>query len=415
MTRVLGIDISRNFAVGFLLSECPKNPREWFDSFPAKTFRRKKKQYRYSSRSVLLTNDRAGVDLFRSLKPDIIILEPTGYHYSHYWVLQAERLGCRVLWMAHQSLARHRSHYGFKNKNDDVDAFVLALTYFDEMLPRRRYMTNYNDKLITQLRLAYYERKRLLKGINQNTNQISQFLEIEHPEIATRKLTTINKEGLNPCLGHIAGVYKNRQYPKENTGLGLSRRTISLAVETMQKQTSVSELDIIMAEIMSAREFTPYLEVFRDYGFTSIAAPLLLKCYPIERFLDAGKVIRDKRGNNISLRQFQAYLGLGYTYEKSGDTSHQSGRVKKSWQGSKLCRSDLYAWLLSNPCKVNRFVPKTDTQRRLKDLWVEDRERNGEKLPSYRSLGRDGICRMEFTVTRWLFRDLLRAIDRLEF
>jgi hypothetical protein len=101
--------------------------------------------------------------------------------------------------------------------------------------------------------------------------------------------------------------------------------------------------------------------------------------------------------------RYQAYLGLGYTYAKSGDTSHQSGRVKKSWHGSKLTRSDLYAWLLSNPCKVNRFAPKTDTRRRLKDVRVEERER-GEvsELPIARA-GRDlpdGIHRHAVVIPR---------------
>jgi hypothetical protein len=128
------------------------------------------------------------------------------------------------------------------------------------------------------------------------------------------------------------------------------------------------ELEAEMSEIMNCCEFTPYMETFREYGFGNSAAGLLLKCYPIDRFLEGGKIIRDKKGNNLSCRYFQAYLGLGYTYARSGDTSHQSRKVKKTWQGSRLTRSDIYAWLLVGPCRFNQYRPQNDIQRRMKEL-----------------------------------------------
>ncbi len=45
--------------------------------------------------------------------------------------------------------------------------------------------------------------------------------------------------------------------------------------------------------------------------------------------------------HDISLRKFQAYLGLGYSYQISGDTSAKQDKVKKSWKGSDLMRSHL--------------------------------------------------------------------------
>jgi hypothetical protein len=47
---------------------------------------------------------------------------------------------------------------------------------------------------------------------------------------------------------------------------------------------------------------------------------LLLHCYPIDRFLLKGKPYF-RGDHDISLRRFQAYLGLAYSYEISGDSS----------------------------------------------------------------------------------------------
>jgi transposase len=45
--------------------------------------------------------------------------------------------------------------------------------------------------------------------------------------------------------------------------------------------------------------------------------------------------------HDIRLRKFQTYLGLGYSYQLSGDTSAKQDKVKKSWKGSDLMRSHL--------------------------------------------------------------------------
>ena len=149
----------------------------------------------------------------------------------------------------------------------------------------------------------------------------------------------------------------------------------------------------------------------------------MLKIYPLERFLDNGKVVKNKKGHDLSLRQFQSYLGLSYHYSRSGDSSHAQNKVTKDWQGSSLTRSDLFAWLLSNPCKINKFKPKTATQCKLKQLWTEERNKtvfeNGKEktitLPSFENLGKDGICRMLFPLSRWLWYDLLDKIESLTF
>jgi hypothetical protein len=50
--------------------------------------------------------------------------------------------------------------------------------------------------------------------------------------------------------------------------------------------------------------------------------------------------------HHISLRKFQAYLGLAYRYQISGDTAAKQDKVKKSWKGSDLVRYHLFAQAL---------------------------------------------------------------------
>jgi hypothetical protein len=426
--KVLGLDISRNFAVGFILESKPDlSPLVFFQNSPKKTVRRKQKEYLYHSAAILLTNDSKGIKTFKALSPEVMILEPTGYWYSHFWVTIAEQLGCQIYWMSHQALASHRKHYGFKNKNDDIDAFILALTWFDDLLPERKYIQNYAYPLINELRLNVYERKRLLKALNRTTNQLSQYFEVEFPEIATRDLTTLNKKGINPVLGHLMGIYNNRKWPKENTGIGISKRSLRMVNECLNYQEYIKETESEMLAIMKHREFIPYMKVFKDYGFSiGLASHLLIRVYPLNRFLSDAHVIKDANRHNLSLRKFQAYLGLGYFYQLSGDSSHSQGKIKKSWQGSDLIRSDLFIWLIANPCN-GKFRPQTQIQYRLRELWLSERSKklnlreNNQiivkqvNLPSFQSLGKDGVLRFAFVLTRWLFRDLLREINSLDF
>jgi len=142
---------------------------------------------------------------------------------------------------------------------------------------------------------------------------------------------------------------------------------------------------------------------------------LLLHCYPIERFLVNGKPYF--RGNHdISLRKFQAYLGLGYSYQISGDTSAKQDKVKKSWKGSDLMRSHLYAHAMVTICPNK--PAKTEIIAKLKNSWLNSRnhayftrnDKTGQKtevpqeLPSFKALGKDGLCRLLFYETRLLYQ-----------
>ena len=122
----------------------------------------------------------------------------------------------------------------------------------------------------------------------------------------------------------------------------------------------------------------------------------------IYRFLVDGKPwIEYERGKreklqkrDRSLRKFQAFLGLSFSYEQSGDSS------KRKYHGSSLVRSHLYIWAV---CMVSRQknVIGTDIGRQLSDRYQE--------LRQYVK-GKDSLNWILFKVTRMLFYELIKEI-----
>jgi len=185
-------------------------------------------------------------------------------------------------------------------------------------------------------------------------------------------------------------------------------------------QTRISIKEGELSEILELEQFKPYCQVFNQFLFgTVLQSLLLLHCYPIERFLVNGKPYF-RGDHDISLRKFQAYLGLGYSYQISGDTSAKQDKVKKSWKVSDLMRSHLYAHELVTICPNK--PAKTEVIGKLKHSWLNpwihiyyDTE-NGQtiekkkELPSFKALGKDGLCRLLFYETRLLYQLLTRNL-----
>jgi hypothetical protein len=219
----------------------------------------------------------------------------------------------------------------------------------------------------------------------------------------------------HPTLGHIAGLIKNPRI-KATAGTGISEYSQLLANDIITYQTRISIKEQELRDILDLEQFKLYRQVFNQFCFGTITQSLLLlHCYPIERFLVKGKPYF-RGDHDISLRKFQAYLGLGYSYQISGDTSAKQDKVKKSWKGSDLMRSHLYAHAMVSICPNK--PAKTEIMTKLKNSWLNPRkhtysirnEKTGQKtqvtqeLPSFKALGKDGLCRLLFYETRLLYQ-----------
>jgi hypothetical protein len=113
---------------------------------------------------------------------------------------------------------------------------------------------------------------------------------------------------------------------------------------------------------------------------------------------------------------------LGYFYEISGDTSAIADKIKKSWKGSDLVRSHLFAHVLVTICPNKQS--ETEIIAKLKASWLNSRihtycELNlktgrriqkERELPSFKALGKDGLCRLLFYETRLLYQLLIERV-----
>lgn len=420
MNKIAGLDVSRNWAIVCVLSCFPQqSPTQFFQDLNTDKYWNKSDKAKTSKRinecMYRLECNQSGIDVLASLEISEIILEPTGYWYSGFWVNAASKLGIKINWMSHQELARSRGHYKFKNKSDLSDALTLALIYFDKgarnAFGERPFLKHYNHNLIEQVRRSFYEREQLDKLKNSIINQLRQRLCTEFPEIAERDFDYIGKHQVNPTLGHLIGLLVNARMPKNTAGMGISRCSLQMCSDIINYQSRIVDCERVIAELLTDIEFRPYVKIFRQFGFGIVIQSLLLfHCYPLNRFLLDGKPYR-KSGHDLSCRKFQSYLGLSFTYEASGDGSAKSQKVKKKWYGSSIVRAHLYAHALATICK-KQGKPKTEIQQKLKDAWLETRidPQTQKKSPSFQSLGKDGICRLLFYETRLLYQELRKAV-----
>ncbi|WP_242017275.1 MULTISPECIES: hypothetical protein [Microcystis] len=419
--KILGIDVSRNWAIVVLLCEFPTvSPLQYSKNIgePIKGYQRMKGNIKLNEIAYKLECNAEAIKIIKSLAVDAIILEPTGYWYSSFWVNCAKKLGMDIYWISHQQTKINRQHYfKTKNKDDYLDALTIALTYFDKSgldeLGNPPILNNYDYDSIDLLRRTFHEREQLDKNKNSLINQLRQRLCCEYPEIAQRDFDYIGVNGFNPSLGHIAGLGNNSRI-KNTVGTGISEFSQLLAKDIVAYQDRIADKEQQLIEILELEQFKLYCQVFDQFLFGTVTKSLLLlHCYPIERFLVNGKpYFRGER--DISLRKFQAYLGLGYSYQISGDTSAKQDKVKKSWKGSDLMRSHLYAHALVTICPNK--PAKTEILGKLKDSWFNprihiyydhencQRIKKRKELPSFKALGKDGLCRLLFYETRLLYQ-----------
>jgi hypothetical protein len=419
--KILGIDVSRNWAIVVLLCEFPPvSPLQYSKSIkePVKGYARLKGNIQLNEIAYKLECNAEAIEIIKSLEADAIVLEPTGYWYASFWVNCAKKLELDIYWISHQQTKINRQHYfKTKNKDDYLDALTIALTFFDKSglddLGNPPILNNYDHDSIDLLRRTFHEREQLDKNKNSLINQLRQRLCCEFPEIAQKDFEYIGVKGCNPTLGHIAGLIKNPRI-KATAGTGISEYSQLLANDIIMYETRIFSKEQELREILDLEQFKLYRQVFNQFCFGTVTQSLLLlHCYPIERFLVNGKPYF-RGDHDISLRKFQAYLGLGYSYQISGDTSAKQDKVKKSWKGSDLVRSHLYAHALCTICPNK--PAKTEIIGKLKHSWLNPRihiysdTENGQRiekkkeLPSFKALGKDGLCRLLFYETRLLYQ-----------
>lgn len=402
--RIIGLDVGRGSAVLCCLDERPANIQQHY------------KKLKRSREFIKLNCDGAGVDKLLNLAPDAIVLEPTGHWYSHFWATVAKQNKIDVLWMGHVDLDKQRGSFGFTNKRDEEDALCLAASYFDNDFVdehgNQRFLNYYYDRdlVISRTRELFLEKEQLQKIRNSMINQLRQRLAYEYPEAVKATLKISELRGFTPFIGWLAQrhktTYHNNKYQlsiAHQLSVEISEYTRAHAAAIYDLELRISQNLDLLTKLLEVEEYQPYFRVFDRFGLGLDNKILLLyHIYPFDKFLIDGKPwverdLNDKgklQKRDRSLRKFQAFMGMSFSYRQSGDSK------KRKFHGSSIVRSHLYAWAVCQVAPAGYRI-KSDVGIELSDRYQELRKT---------VKGKDALIRILFKATRILYRELCREL-----
>lgn len=402
--RIIGLDVGRGSAVLCCLDEFPINIQAHY------------KQLRKNRQFYKILCDRSGADKLLSLQPNGIVLEPSGHWYSQFWVTLAKNYGIAIYWVSHTDLYCARGEYGFKNKRDAEDALSLAATYFDTSFQddrgNKRYLNYYQNELVVNMRELFLAKEQLQKLRTNLIAQLRQRLSYELPEIATSTLQISNARGYTPLIYWLAYNKPNARYDKIHKLSIAHEYNIAISNYTRNHARLIHDIELryfkyleLLSQAVSNSNFEVYNRVFNRFNFgLSTRALLLFNIYPFDKFLHNGKPVIEREYNDNdklqkrdrSLRKFQAFLGMSYSYKNSGKKS------TKKFHGSSMMRSHLYGWAVCTIAPSHKKVT-SDINKNLRDRYQELRQT---------VKGKDALIRILFKSTRLLYSELVKELVR---
>lgn len=394
MAKVLGLDIGKDFCVACLLESKPTEPRQFYRE----------------AKFVEVKPSSTGISKLLELRPDIVVMEPTGTNYQRLWGDRLAEAGVEV-WLVHNDrLPAYRTALDLPDKDDAADALALACYYFDYYNSPKRFVA-VRDRTVARireivLRLGHYNRVK-----SPIVNRLRQDLAWQFPEVQ-------NKRGDRDCFGEppvfwrwLAGkaTYKtyDREYEK-TVGKGLQqelRFAAAILCEYM-RQEKLLELEL-QNLIESDRRFEPYLKVFSKFGLgLRLSCLFLSQIYPLQTYLglDGKPEVKIYKGKNsgkptkhyLSLRRFKKALGVAPIREQSGISKNST---KKS--GSALCRQGFWQLVFCR-YEVRRARPKNEIGEKIGGL-IDDLKASKCPIKKLRS-------KVSAKIAELLFKELVKEL-----
>jgi hypothetical protein len=403
--RIIGLDVGRGSAVLCCLEQFPTNIQQHY------------KQLRNTKQFFKIDCSRAGVEKLLSMQPTGIILEPTGYWYSQFWVTVAEKYQIPIYWVGHNDLDKQRGSYGFTNKRDEEDALCLAASFFDDRFinihGQKRFLNLTANQEISRIRELFNSKEQLQKIRTGLLAQLRQRLSYEFPEAARKSMKISVIKGYTPLIFWLSTGIKNARYDNKyqlsvapELGIAITDYTREHAQNIITLELRITQTMSAIAGAIAAPEFKVYNAVFDRFGFgLNTRALLLFNLYPFEKFLIEQKpwIEYEHTGEKLqkrdrSLRKFQAFCGLSYSYKQSGD------KVKRKFHGNAIIRSHLYMWAV---CTLSRTknINHNPLRQKLSDRYQELRQS---------VKGKDALTRILFKLTRMLFYELVKELRQVE-
>jgi transposase len=313
-----------------------------------------------------------GLKMLLDLKPDVIVLEPTGVNYSRLWIDKLGEAGVRIVQVPHQACKIHRSLLRLPDKDDPADALTLGMYYLQYSDDPRRFVIN-RDAVTYQLRERALRLQHLVKVQNIMINRLKQDLAYCFPERQNTKADS-------PLFwGWLAGERKSIRYDaelKSSIGLGLTDdvRIAAKALYSNMLRERAVEQDLI--EIIKDPQFGPYRTVLDRYGFGQRGQAMVVsQLFPLANFLDEkgrpiversrGRVSKRPTLKHLSERRVLKMLGLAPSREQSGTSVNITKKA-----GSTLCRTAFWQWGFTR-IEVGRSRLKGELGDRLHSKYTE--------------------------------------------
>jgi hypothetical protein len=420
MTKVLGIDIGAKFVMAFSLDKLPTGIA--YKDYYYQHTKRSLHKIRLDNKSKKFDGDgidlQKAIDLLKELSPDAIVMEPTGVWYSKLWLNIATHLGIEVKWIGHADLAYQRGHYDFNDKDDETDAFCLALTYFDPVFNASNRWLTWRTGTIAATNDRFLELKSLESSTKVLEQQLRQRLKSEFPEVADRTIgNNKNQHGYLPWIGFLANIHTYRRIERERDnsiatqlGIEISQYTrdhaLAICCAHQREMKLKAELETLLADPI----FDRYNPILEQFGFGIMLKPIILSCiYPFEKYLLDGqpyiKRWEDRSGwhkKNRSLAGFQISLGMGKRKSQSGQSTDLI------YSGSGMARKQLYTWIMGNvlPQKFARALSNKDQVLTVAELRKRWKSTQGSNADRHKAGARSAMT-LGYRITRLLYEELL--------
>ena len=241
--RIAGLDVCKSSVVACILdADTTAEPRQLY----------------YDLEFPRFYTDATGIKGLLALKPDVVVMEPTGVNYMKLWATHLAANGVKVVLVGHKQLRSYRENLGLPDKNDPADALALALYYQQHKQSESRFVRT-RDPGVAQIRdivLRLYHINRVQSPI---INRIRQDLAWQFPESASISLDAA------AFWGWLAGERKSLKYNRlyaATVGLGLKVECVNNAASLCALQRRQQVLELEMRTLMKDSRNACYRKVF---------------------------------------------------------------------------------------------------------------------------------------------------------
>jgi hypothetical protein len=347
--KVIGADACKGYLVCISLDSLPSRARVG-------------EIYRDKSEYFDVDVSASGLSYLLSLKPDVLVLEPTGVNYIKFWTAKCAEAGVKIALVGHKESSSYRKNLKLPDKDDEADALTLACYYLEHQHDPIQFV-RIRDSVTSQLRDTALRLKHIDRIQSPLINRLKQDLAWAMPEVSGSITAVL-------FWRWLAGEAKSARYDRlliDTCGLGITQnmRAMAKLLVDLWRQKKIVESE--MLALLSHAQFDRDRQVMKQYYLPDITQAILIsQYYPLTNFLgEDGNEITQLAGSRrsetktlkpVSLRRFRKALGVAPVREASGKSPTKTRKA-----GSRLCRSQLWMWSMSaferNKSKVKSATP----------------------------------------------------------